>query len=116
MKPEYQKLYRQTVVRAENFFKHAERDADIALDWDPRETHVLLVDSGDAYLALTGHYLRELWVFLLWFQLEYPHLLKQGALTDAVIAFLSDGKVTHSNRKIFAAAFARSGPWPSNVD
>jgi hypothetical protein len=115
VKAEYQKLYRDAVARAENFFKHADRDPNVALTFDARETHVLLFEAADAYQALTGRHLRELWMFMMWFLAEYPTSLNPGTLKDLVMDSVNDPSFDHRDRRRFRAAFERAA-LPAKLD
>ncbi len=67
-----------------NFFKHADRDPDEVLDFRPEATTFLLLECMILYQLLTGRMLREGHVYVTWFSLAYPKLLKPGPLLDSV--------------------------------
>jgi hypothetical protein len=54
IKPEFHALAQKMMRRAQNFFKHADKDPDGLLDFDPREPQFLLFACVDAYPTLTG--------------------------------------------------------------
>ncbi len=56
----------------ENFFKHADRDADAKLRFYPTFTECLLVDACRTYDELTGERVPEFLVFTLWFISQAP--------------------------------------------
>ena len=56
----------------ENFFKHANRDADAKLTFDPKFTEGLLVDACEKYGELTGECVIQFLVFTLWFMSQAP--------------------------------------------
>lgn len=68
--------------RAQNFFKHADRDRDDVLDFNPEVTAFCLFDCADMYQKLTGRNLREAAIFLVWFGLKYPDLLVPGPFAN----------------------------------
>ena len=109
VKPQFFGVYNAAIRRAQNFFKHSDKDPDpaAALDFDPRETQYVLLDCFDAYLSLTGRSLRELWMFFFWFALEYPDVLHPSPLKDAVYTVVGDGSAPHHDRAAFAAIFDR---------
>src|SRR2546426_4220895 len=45
LKPEYQRLMIENLNRAQNFFKHADRDAETTLEFNPAQTEALLADA-----------------------------------------------------------------------
>jgi hypothetical protein len=54
---------------AANFFKHANRDPDTILAFDPAQTEVLLFDVCSKYRDLTGEVVPMLGVYWAWFWL-----------------------------------------------
>src|SRR5262245_5421839 len=105
IKPEGQALARKTFRRAQNFFKHGDDDPNAFLDFDLREPQFLLFASVEAYHVLTGRHLRELWAFLWWFALEYPHILKPGSFRNDLQAAIENEPDSHHDRRMFFAAF-----------
>jgi hypothetical protein len=115
VKPEYRREYRDAIRRAQNFFKHADKEPNptAVVEFDPRQTHYILLDCFEAYMLLTGRSMRELWLFFGWFALENPDLLLPSPMKDAVLAVVGDGSAPHRNRSAFMAAFNRHvGPLP----
>lgn len=116
VKPEGVAIFAKAIARAENFFKHADRDADARLEFDAQQTHFLIFDCADAYHALTGRQLRELQAFLLWFTVEYPDLLHPGPIKASVTALTGEAGALHRDRRLFFAEFNRAAKlWP-NLD
>jgi hypothetical protein len=111
---EGQKQLHIAIGAAENFFKHADWDSKGSLEFDPKQTHFLLVECADAYRTLTGRHLRELLAFLSWFALEYPNLLRPGPLKEAAEATVGNGSTPHHDRRTFFDLF-RQQPL-GNVD
>ena len=54
---------------AANFFKHADRDPDNVLTFDPAQTEVLLFDACSKYRDLTGEVVPMMGVYWAWFWL-----------------------------------------------
>lgn len=75
---------RRKANEAENFFKHADRDPDAALEFLPLQTEFLLLDGTLMLERLAGKRLRAGIVFSTWFLLRYPDL----AGSDVVAAAL----------------------------
>ncbi len=53
-KPEFQKAVSKALNAAENFFKHADRDADASFNFFPTQTEYLIFDAEVMYQKLTG--------------------------------------------------------------
>jgi hypothetical protein len=75
--PERRKEYLAIINEPQNFFKHADRDPEGTLEFQPESLLFVLIDCEQMYQRLTGK-LREGFVFDMWFTLTYPHLLKEG--------------------------------------
>ena len=54
IKPEYKELWSGKINEAENFFKHADKDPESALDFNPDQTDMLILDACTQYYKLTG--------------------------------------------------------------
>lgn len=74
VKPENQKLFRNKVNEAANFFKHADRDASASIEFGPRQTEFLLIDAICQYSLLANASTNLFWLFYMWFAFHYPHL------------------------------------------
>ena len=75
VRPEKLGEVRGLIVQAQNFFKHADRNPDEVLDFNPTTTEILLWDGCVLYEGLTLHKDPLLGVFQAWFALSHPHLL-----------------------------------------
>ena len=64
--------------KAENFFKHADRDPEEALKFRPGLTEGILLDCAYLYACLTRRQTYEGAVFQSWFFLKYPAWFKRG--------------------------------------
>lgn len=60
---------RRRLNEAQNFFKHADRDADEILAFKPAQTELLLLDGCHKYRELTGEVVPVLAVYQSWFWL-----------------------------------------------
>ena len=70
-KPEYRAELLQSLNEAENFFKHADKDHDQLLDFNPRQTELLLLDACEKYHVMTGErsplfLVYRMWAYLTW--------------------------------------------------
>lgn len=63
--------------RHQNFFKHADRDPDATIDFDPENTEFLLFDCCIAYGQLTAETPPLMGLFNLWWRFQYRHLIKE---------------------------------------
>ncbi len=66
-KPEFRDMVKRELNRAENFFKHGERDYAHTLDFRPIQSEVLIFDACLAYQALTDELLPSFLLFRGWF-------------------------------------------------
>jgi len=66
IKPEYVKKFGSKLNEAQNFFKHADRDAEKTLTFEPRTTHILLLDACWAYKRIAQERLPLLAIFEMW--------------------------------------------------
>ena len=74
-KPDYLKALK----KAQNFFKHADRDADTILDFDSFMTESLLMDAYLMYQRL-GRTLHEGHIFQAWIAVVHPDLIVEDSL------------------------------------
>lgn len=54
VKPEHRKQLQEKMNGAENFFKHADRDHDATLDFNPDATEFFIMDACNKYSEITG--------------------------------------------------------------
>jgi hypothetical protein len=72
VKPEYKKMIIEKVNEAENFFKHADRDHEATLDFNPDMTDMRLIDACAQYSKLAGEEPPLFVIYRVWFTLKYP--------------------------------------------
>ncbi len=82
IRPERRKEFAQKINEAENFAKHAERDRDAVLDFNPELTHHFLLDCILMYERLTGRKIKEGIIFAGWYMVRYPETLLDPALKN----------------------------------
>lgn len=75
IRPERRKEWLGIVSVAENFFKHANRDPDAILTFQPQFTRFFLYDAIQLYRTVTGDLFYEAQVYLAWFSLTYPEFI-----------------------------------------
>jgi hypothetical protein len=76
VRPEYKDALIQKVNEAENFFKHADRDHDATLDFDPAQSEMLIIDACNQYEKLTGERPPLFGVYKGWFMAAQPEFYK----------------------------------------
>lgn len=76
LKPEHIKTFRDKINQAENFFKHADRDHDGTLKFNPLLTEFLIIDACSQYYKLTGEDAPLFAAFRGWHIINYPDLFK----------------------------------------
>jgi hypothetical protein len=79
LSPEAQKEARRHVAAAENFLKHAERDPDAILEFDPELTELLLLQACTRYRELAPEPAPALMVYEGWVLVgPWARLIKPG--------------------------------------
>lgn len=78
IRPERQKEYVRIINEPENHFKHADKDPDKILEFNPQITEVILFDAINTYHNIIGGQLNSflMGTFKMWFIMKYPELLK----------------------------------------
>lgn len=71
VKPESKKLFLGKINEAENFFKHADRDSETTLDFNPDMSEMLMVDACSQYHQLTGEMPPLFRIYIAWFMANY---------------------------------------------
>lgn len=74
VKPEHRKQLHKLVREAENFFKHADRDPDAVLEFQPESTMFMILDAVEKYHELSGENPPITSIFTVWFKAYMPHL------------------------------------------
>jgi hypothetical protein len=87
IRPERQKEFREAVRRAQNFFKHADRNPNDSLDFSTEQTHHVIFNA----VLLTGllgiQHSFERGVFAGWYFVEYPDVLHWDAVPNELRQF-----------------------------
>lgn len=83
VKLEHHKEFRNKFRESENFFKHADRDPEGRLKFNPEMTEYMLLEAVEAYTVLTGEHVSELHAYRGWWLLHHQSFLK-----DAPVEFL----------------------------
>ena len=105
VKPEQRKGVADAANTARNFFKHADKDPDAVLEFDPGQTDWFLLDACFKYIELTGKRPPLYNVFHVWFHMQYTSVaLSPGG--DDIMAPLKLAYAGKSRREFFAIAEA----------
>lgn len=72
VRPEHHKEIIAKINEAENFFKHADRDHDVALDFNPEMTELLIIDACAQYKKLTSEEPPLFIIYRVWFTANHP--------------------------------------------
>ena len=70
-KPEYRQMIKGKVSEAENFFKHADRDHEATLDFNPDMSDLLIIDACAQYKKLAGEEPPLFVIYRIWFTANY---------------------------------------------
>jgi hypothetical protein len=74
--PGKEKEVHQLLVSAENFFKHADRDPNEAIDFRPEGNIFVLWEAALKYVQLSGEQTHNTYAILVWFQIRHPTVFK----------------------------------------
>lgn len=80
VRPEYRKKVAKALVKAENFLKHADKDPQQVLDFNPEATEILLLDAVITYEIFTGKVVPLLSTFKLWMFLNRPEFMEKEVM------------------------------------
>jgi hypothetical protein len=79
VQPEHRSVVLRKLTEAENFFKHADRDADATLEFNPGQTEFILWDASMTYSVLTGDTPPVLGAYTAWHIIQHPNLFRLPA-------------------------------------
>jgi len=71
----YKKEFRQIISAPKNFFKHADKDANATMDFNPKINEYFLLDACEAYELLTGEKEPYFTIFRAWFVSQHPEIM-----------------------------------------
>ena len=75
---------RKELCEPENFFKHADRDADAQVTFAPLLLQIFLVESIEIHAQLAEHTLWDFHVFNMWFHLCFPGYTHDKAFSASI--------------------------------
>jgi hypothetical protein len=82
VREDMRKFVSDRINAAQNFFKHADRDAQMILDFYPDATPFYIIDAVSISERLYGNSSPANEAFKAWFMLNYTDLLSDGLLRD----------------------------------
>lgn len=74
IKPDRVKEVRKLLYKAENFFKHADKDPEETIEFNPDASEIVLWESCIKYTELTGEQTPTLQAMNGWFLLSHPDM------------------------------------------
>jgi len=92
VKPEFHKEFSKKLNEAENFFKHADRDHEDTIDFNPQQSEILIIDACSHYYRLTEEWPPLFQLFQGWYmanhlrQFNLPPELAQAFQSGAPVA------------------------------
>ena len=100
VKPEHHKLLRDKMNEAQNFFKHADRDHEETLEFNPDSTELMAMDACYKYVELSGEFPPLFQVFNGWMMLTHQEIFtlpegQAGNLKDLADTFVTTGKAAY---------------------
>jgi hypothetical protein len=86
----------------QNFFKHANKDPDTLIEFDPESIEYLLFDGAVAYSQLTAETTPTMATFNLWWQYQHRGLIKEEFSADRERLETQSSIFEGGRRKYFA--------------
>jgi len=77
IKPEHHGMIHKRFRAPENFFKHADRDPEEVLTFNPEASEYWLIEAVEAYSALTNEEPPLFKAYRAWWMIHHPDLLKE---------------------------------------
>lgn len=82
IKPGHEKEYWAAVNKARNFFKHADNDPTEVLQFHAEFNPLWILDAVEMYKRYVGRLLHDGYIFINWFVLTYPDIVRPGPTAD----------------------------------
>ena len=98
VKPEAVKMLRNKLNEAENFFKHANRDHDNSLDFNPDQSETLIWDACSAYYNHTGEYTPLFRLYLGWYMANHPKIFK---MSEEYVTLFAQKDIIQMGREVY---------------
>jgi len=78
VKPEHHREFRNKFRESENFFKHADRDPEGVISFNPDITDYMLLEAVEAFTVLTGERVPEFHAYRGWWLLHHQNCLSEA--------------------------------------
>lgn len=113
VRPEKKKEFLSVLSKAQNFFKHADRDPDAVLTFDSGQSELFLLDGALTYRRLTGEHAPVLGVFVMHAALTWASEFIVFPGLDRVDGRFRQRLAAMSKREFFEAMLptAHIAPW-----
>ena len=98
---EQQKEFHRWVNEAENFFKHADRDADKSYKFKPESTEAMLVEAARKYIQLTEEYPPYIHIFVIWFITRHQEMFKKVPGAEQMLKSIGGLPIPENRREFF---------------
>jgi len=102
VKNEYKKEFQRMVREAKNFFKHAEKDPNGSLGFNPKTNEYYLLDACEGYELLTGEKNPYFIIYRGWFHSKHPDVLN-SPVSQMVINKFGNNKLEFFTKMLAAA-------------
>jgi hypothetical protein len=88
VKPEKQAEVRKIFNKAKNFFKHADKDPDALLKFNPEISEFDIWDACELYRKLTQENTPLVLLYISWFYLKYNHLILDSERKEKALSLI----------------------------
>lgn len=93
--------YLKAISEAENYFKHAKKDAHKLLTFNPETTDFLLFDAVEMYMQLTREQPEDMSIYRAWFLFNHPTIISDDMkkeLAEKNINYMQYSRTTNKQR------------------
>jgi hypothetical protein len=103
IKNEYKREFLKVIREAKNFFKHADKDHDETVDFNPEVNDFYLLDACEGYQLLTGEKNPYFIIYRGWFHYIHPGLIKDATGNEIVKNLFGDNKIKYFSAMLSAS-------------
>lgn len=104
IKEGHEKEVRGLINGAENFFKHADRDHDSTINFNPEQSEFLILEACGTYWKLTGEFPPLFRIYQIWFIAHHQTLFKLPEEQRPLIAHSAIAVTKVSREQFFIQA------------
>jgi hypothetical protein len=90
VKPERKEMIARILSEAKNYFKHADTDSEEPHKFYYKNTEVIIWDACVIYKRLTNEDVPIFTLFIMWFYMDKPQIIKSTELKDNVLKILKN--------------------------